>query len=410
VCFASLDYPTNAKGAGVGTYIRTVANQLSRIGHEVLVIALSRNKEREESFDGPIRIVYVSPHNLHWYISKFPLLRNISLAIRELEYSYAVWKAVKKIHDQKSLDIVQSTETGNFFLALFQKRMSFSFVIRLHGEKYTIYKHRPDREVGFDIWLCRLFQLWAIKNTSHLMSPSYSHAKRILNEVKIEKRISVIPNFLDYEFIDKVITTKVSNLDIIPENKTVLYVGRLEYGKGIWPLLQAAITVVKSVSNVQFLLAGTHHPTLSPSELSSFIKSNQLDNNVRILGHVCWEDLLALYKKSSIVVMPSYYETFGNTFLEAMLFEKPVIGFSGSSLEEIIEDGRSGHIIKRGDISCLACRIESLLKNREVREAMGREGRRRAVEKFSVSVVLPKLLAFYDEVLASSGFHFAKLI
>lgn len=389
----------HGSGAGVGTYYKTVAQELSLLGHDIIVLALSPDNKPKEYNDGPVRVFFITITNFHWYISKIPFIKKLSSAVRELEYSYAAWKEVKKIQERELLDIVQCTETGNFFIGLLRNKVSFHFVVRLHGEKYTIYKNRPDMNVGFEIWLYRYFQRQGIKKAGYLMSPSQSHAANISKEIRSAGEISVIPNFLDHQYIDKISSQDEGENIFTSDAQIVLYAGRLEKGKGVWPLLEAAPEVIKAFPSVQFLLAGNYHPTLSKTELMNFIQSKGINENVKIMGYIPWEKLFTLYEKSSIVAMPSYYETFGHTFLEAMFMSKPVIGFSGSSLEEIIEDGISGFIVERGNIASLAQAIMTLLRDKEVREKMGKAARKRAEERFAVSAVFPQLIKFYDNVL-----------
>jgi glycosyltransferase involved in cell wall biosynthesis len=404
ICFVSLDYPIkmHGSGAGVGTYYKTVAQQLSLLGHDIVVLALSPDNKPKEYHDGPVRVFFITITNFHWYISKVPFIKKLSLAVRELEYSYAAWKEIKRILEKEPLDIVQCTETGNFFLGKYHKKMSFRFVVRLHGEKYTIYKNRPDMKVGFEIWLYRYIQRQGIKKADYLMSPSQSHAGNISKEIKNAVEISVIPNFLDHQYIDK-ISYQDECENIFPSGEQIVfYAGRLEKGKGVWPLLEAASEVIKEFPSVQFLLAGNFHPTLSKTELMNYIQSMGINENVKILGYVPWEELFVLYKKSAIVAMPSYYETFGHTFLEGMFMSKPVIGFSGSSLEEIIEDGISGFIVERGNISALARAMVILLQDKELREKMGKAARKRAEERFTVSAIFPQLIKFYENIIRIS--------
>jgi len=404
ICFAALDYPDRDHGAGVGTYYKTVARQLSGLGHDVSVISLAKGRDTRTLHDGAVKVFYVTTSNLHWYISRVPLIRKIASAVRELEHSYALWKKVSDIHKEMSLDIVQSTETGSFFLALYQRRMSFRFVIRLHGEKYTVYKNCPEMKVNFDTWFCRLFQRFAIRRTNLLLSPSRSHAKSIRKELRKNKEILVIPNFLDYGYMDRIVGEKSLN-DLGTARQVILYVGRLERGKGLWPLLEAAGCMNKK-GGMEIWLAGNYHPTLKQTDLLECIRKNGLEDIVKILKHVPWEDLLRLYKRADVVVMPSYYETFGHTFIEAMFMSRPVIGFSGSSLEEIVENGRSGFIVERGDVVSLAGAMDKMLGDKELRESVGKEARKHAVERFAAPAIFPELLSFYEGLVRHADFLF----
>ncbi len=398
-CLAYPDYPTSTRGAGVGTYVRTLARELVKYGHEVTIVAIVTDRNGKSIDTDNIKIITSIPTDFHWYISKLPVLKRFAEAIREVEYSYALWKVVRKLHREKPFDIVQGTETGSLFLALRQKAMSYSFVLRLHGEKYTIYRHRPDIRMTLDIRLSRIVQRRAIRSAAHLLAATNQHAQNIWNELEGRcQPITVIPNMLDCNEIDDLVASVAPDLTYDADQPIVLYSGRLERGKGLWPLLEAAPTIVKIVPNTRFLIAGNYHPTLSPAEIQRFISSHELENNITIMGHVKWADLFQLYKRAAIFAMPSYYETFGNTFVEAMMVGTPVVGFSGSSLEEIVENGVSGFIVPRGDIDALAHTIITVLTTPKLREMTGQNARKRAVDAFSTTAVMPELNAYYSRI------------
>jgi len=87
--------------------------------------------------------------------------------------------------------------------------------------------------------------------------------------------------------------------------------------------------------------------------------------------------------------------------LEALACEVPVIATRAGGLPEVVEHGVNGYLVEVGDVSTMTECASEILHNDELRERMGKEGRRAAVEKFNVTAVVPRYLRFYDQILQS---------
>jgi len=107
------------------------------------------------------------------------------------------------------------------------------------------------------------------------------------------------------------------------------------------------------------------------------------------------DDVVAALSAFDIVVVPSLREPFGRTAVEAMLAEKPVVGSAVDGLAEIIFDGRTGLLFPPGDWRHLADALLHLAANPDIRREMGRAGRKRALEYFSVRRMATEIVGHY---------------
>src|SRR6202041_1753634 len=122
----------------VGTQIRLLAKALVKAGHRVSVVALRENGTPARAQDGGVEVHRVSPGNVHWYLSRIPGMDSLLvMAIREVEYSKAVWSAVRTIQKDQPFDLLEGTETGSVYASLQRK---VPLVIRLHGDTFTFHK------------------------------------------------------------------------------------------------------------------------------------------------------------------------------------------------------------------------------------------------------------------------------
>ena len=101
-----------------------------------------------------------------------------------------------------------------------------------------------------------------------------------------------------------------------------------------------------------------------------------------------------------VLVQPSLTESFGLTVAEALSSEVPVVASNVGGLTELIEDGVCGYLVPPRNASALADKIIDLLDHPEKRLSMGRAGRERILNNFSLSTTVEKYLELYTKLLA----------
>jgi glycosyltransferase involved in cell wall biosynthesis/LmbE family N-acetylglucosaminyl deacetylase len=376
----------------VGSQVRTFGQALVAEGHKVAVVALAEPGQPEFQDDGGIRVYRVKRGNVHWYISRIPLLGGwVSLPIREMEYASAAWRRVRRLHAEEPFDLIEGTETGSLFAAMWAKA---PVVIRLHGEEYTFRKYTPGLRLTIQVRLSRGLQRMALRRARLLISPSRAHAREIAAELgAVHPPIEVAPNAVPPGHG----TSPSGDGGRRPGSApVVLYVGRLERRKGIPALLEAARLILDEAPRVQFVLAGPFHPTLAEAHLREMVDRLGLNGQLRLLGHVPHEELAGWYGSASVCVLPSYYETFGIAALEAMRAGVPVVGFNVGALPEVIEDGVSGLLTPPGDSKALAGAIMRLLRDDAMRTRLAAGARQRAEARFEIGRLVPLELASYN--------------
>ena len=97
--------------------------------------------------------------------------------------------------------------------------------------------------------------------------------------------------------------------------------------------------------------------------------------------------------------MPSYYETFGISVIEAMAFGIPVVATNVGGLPEVVENGVTGILVPPGDIQALADAIVYLLSNSQLRLQMGEAGKSRVLSEFTVDLVSEMTMDKYKSLL-----------
>lgn len=130
---------------------------------------------------------------------------------------------------------------------------------------------------------------------------------------------------------------------------------------------------------------------------------SQLANGLGIGGRVRFlgarSDIGNILSESDIFVLTSRYEGFPISILEAMRAGLPVIASDVGGVSEAVLEGQTGFLIPRGSWKTLHSRLKTLLTNPELRVRMGKEGRKRYEQLFTLDRMVNKTLRVYEHVL-----------
>ena len=196
------------------------------------------------------------------------------------------------------------------------------------------------------------------------------------------RRHITIPNAVDIECVDKALAArspKVVKTASLSEGKMVVgTVARLSREKGIDILLKAFALMQKVIHNAQLLIVGDGNQL---ADLQGLSRQLGIDDSITWMGRLSWEDAIGCLGLMDVVAMPSRFEGFGLTAVEAMACGKPVVASRVDGLAEIIQDGVNGCLVSAEDASVFAETLIALFKDEERRKIIGVSARRH-VEKY----------------------------
>jgi glycosyltransferase involved in cell wall biosynthesis len=179
--------------------------------------------------------------------------------------------------------------------------------------------------------------------------------------------------------------------DAVP---TVAYAGRLIPKKGVDVLLRA---VAKQADDVRLLIAGDGPQRGELEQLAAMLG---LAERVTFLGHVTADEMQRAFATAWVQAAPSTWEEpFGLVAAEGMMRGTAVVTTDSGGLAEQVEVGVTGFTTPAGDVEALATALRAILTDREKAEAMGRAGRERALELFTMDAVLDRFEAIYAELV-----------
>jgi hypothetical protein len=394
--FVSLESPFDtAGGGGIAACLRALLPEFAAAGHRVTVLANSREKKEQTHSDGKVRIVPVALPGLHWYVGKVPLLSALlTHPLRQVEWSRRFHQAATDVFREDPPDVIESGESGALILA---RKPIAPLIVRLHGSSYAFQKFSSG-SVAPGTRLDRRLEVAALRRCAAISAPSRFQALEASRDTGCAlDEIAVIPNPLAARLL-----AEASRPAAETDTGTVLYTGRMAPVKGIPHLLDAARQVCETAKDARFVLAGPWQMGKTPPEFG-FGKDGELNGGrVSWKGHVSWEEMAALYRRAAVFVMPSWFESFGISVIEAMAFGLPVVASRAGALPETVQDGITGLLVPPGDSDALARAVLKLLEDPALRRRMGLAGQQRAREYYAADRVARQTLDLYERARLNS--------
>jgi rhamnosyl/mannosyltransferase len=241
----------------------------------------------------------------------------------------------------------------------------------------------------------RPFLRFALKRAARIIvsSPSLANQAAALREFR--DKCVVIPFGLDAARLEPAPDTapEAEALRQRYPGPLVLFVGRMVDYKGVDVLLRALVGVEATT-----LLVGDGPRRAALEELATDLG---LGDRTVFLGDVDDRRMSALYQACDLFVLPSVTraEAFGLVQLEAMAAGKPVVSTSvPTGVPWVNQHGRTGLVVRPGEVPALRDAIVKLLKDPELRSRMGREGRARVSTDFTIARMVAQTTALYAQV------------
>jgi D-inositol-3-phosphate glycosyltransferase len=174
-----------------------------------------------------------------------------------------------------------------------------------------------------------------------------------------------------------------AEIGIAPEERVVLFVGRIDPIKGIDTLIDAAETMLATDSiepAPTFLIVGGDlgadgAPVGPLADVAESIAERGIAAQFRLVGSQPQDQLPLFYAAADVVAVPSRYESFGLVAVEALACAKPVVASRVGGLRFTIDEGATGLLVKPQSPPALAAALETVLGDEALRAAMAAAAR-----------------------------------
>ncbi len=244
-------------------------------------------------------------------------------------------------------------------------------------------------------WLYRLCERALASVTDVIVSVSERDRQRLMQWGIPHHKIVTIPNGIDLTAFDGPVD--VGNLrrelGLDEDRPLVMQVGRLSAQKDPLAFVEGAARVIRERPDTQFALVG-EGPLREA--VAAHIRALDLDGHVHLLG---WrEGACRLIAAADVVSLTSRWEGMPYVLLEAMAWSRPVVASAVNGCPEILVDGVTGFLVPAGNTTVWAGRVLDLLNEPAKAAAMGRRGRERVEERFSLHEMTARIERLYLQV------------
>ena len=178
--------------------------------------------------------------------------------------------------------------------------------------------------------------------------------------------------------------------------RVLLSVSRLTRSKGIELVLLALKQLISQHQKLDYIVIGDGP---EKERLHDLVQTLGIQQRVTFLGNLSHREVMEYMGLCEVFCLPSWQETFGLVYVEAMLHGKPVVGCRGQGIDGLIVEGESGLLAEPRDVRSLINALEFLLDNNDVARRIGEEGRKLVLENYTWEASARKCMKVYEEVL-----------
>jgi glycosyltransferase involved in cell wall biosynthesis len=182
------------------------------------------------------------------------------------------------------------------------------------------------------------------------------------------------------------------------KDNTIITIGRLNWEKNQKALIEAMPQVLQAVPDVILQIVGSGPDELNLKALASKL---DIDRTIVFLGNVEREKIPELLSKAKIFVLPSLWEAFPYTIIEASFAGLPIVATRVGGIPEQVPDRKGGILVAEPSPEALAKGLIELLQNPEQRKQYGTYNQKRATEHFQGEHMIKKLEALYADLLTT---------
>ena len=399
-------YRGNPYCGGQGIYIYNLSKELAKLGAEVDVIVGPPYPDPLEEWATVYKIENLNMWSIKtkdipleklkrifslWNFADYVLTRLHMFPEMET-FSFRTFFALKKILKTKRYDIIHDIQSLGW-ATVPMKGYGIPIVTTVH---HPLTKDREADLMGnrglWDKTTTILFyplvmQSFVIRRLDRVITSFREGIDELQKAFGVKReRVSVVYNGMDVDMFQ--------NTGEKREENALLFVGNTEDSKKGLVYLFEAMTMLPE--NITLTIVDDGPP--KKMSAADMIKKYNLGHRVKFTGKLSYDALVSIYSRKTILVMSSLFEGFGLPAVEAMSCKTPVVVTTSGSLKEVVSPD-CGILVPPKDPVALKEGILKLLGDKKLREKMGENGRKWAVENFSWPVAAKNTFEVYKDVV-----------
>lgn len=269
--------------------------------------------------------------------------------------SNKIQRAIKKIYDFSRIDIIHAYTLftdGNVALNI-KKKYNIPYVVTIRNtDVNTFFRY---------MFYLRKRGIKIMEEADAIFFISQAYKNEVFNKYipkemkeKLEQKSYIIPNGVDDYWINNQYIHQ--NTKDLNKKIKIIYVGRIDYNKNI-ETTQKALNILRNKNyEVEFSIVGKIENKKIFHRIMKYKNTKYFENKPK-------NELIKLYRDNDIFVMPSFTETFGMVYVEAMSQGLPVIYTKGQGFDKQFQDGKIGYAINPKNPNDIAEKIIQICNN-----------------------------------------------
>lgn len=401
-----LCYRANPYSGGQGIYLKYIAEELIRQGHEVHVIAgppypsldekitVHRIHNNEYFIKKGLSIIdykdpmaVFQPVNFYEYFSSrfgvFPEIKSFSIR---------AYLKIRSLSQNIKFDIIHDNQCLGYGLMM-MKSLGIPLVATIHHPltidlKNAVLKASSFKNAGKVVMFYPvLMQRLVSRQLDHIITVS-EDSKNMNHShfgIPLEKQ-TVIYNGTDTDIFRPVYNIKKNK-------KKLIFVGNVTDEKKGFTYLARAMRSIDSSCYLTVVDGGSPHR----KGIDDLLNTLGISHRVEFTGKITTDELVRHYNEAQIAIVPSVYEGFGFPASEAMACGTPVIASDGGALPEVVGD--AGITVPARDVSALAEAVNMMLSNKKKLKQMREKGISRVENMFSWEKTVSRIVEVYSRFI-----------
>jgi N-acetyl-alpha-D-glucosaminyl L-malate synthase BshA len=368
-------YPTFG---GSGVVATELGRALAKKGHQIHFI----------SYNLPVRLEALNDSNIHYHevnVPNYPLFKyqpyELALSSRLVD--------VVKTHKVDVLHVHYAIPHA--YAAYMAKKMLLDngihipIVTTLHGTDITLVGSHP---------FYRPAVTFSINHSDRVTAVSESLKQDTLRLFDINKKIEVIPNFIDIDRIKAKGKPCERSLLANKEEKIVTHISNFRPLKRILDVIAIFEGILPKVKS-KLMMVGEGP---EKSKAMEYVKNKGLQEHVLFLGNSNEIDKILCF--SDLFLLPSEKESFGLSALEAMAHGVPVISSNAGGIPEVNQHGVTGYLSNIGDTADMTQNALRLLENEKQHNLFKIQSQEQA-QRFNINTIVSQYESSYVDAIAS---------
>jgi glycosyltransferase involved in cell wall biosynthesis len=247
-----------------------------------------------------------------------------------------------------------------------------------------------------------------LETVERIVATSPQEQEHMRSLVSQKGEIDIIPCGTDIQQFGSVTREAArTRLEIAPEAKVVLYVGRFDPRKGIETLVRAVgESKFYESKQLQLIIGGGCTPGNSDAKerdrIVGIVNELGIDECTSLPGCLSREILPSYYAAADVCVVPSHYEPFGLVAIEAMACGTPVVASDVGGLQFTVVNEETGLLVPPQNVPAFNHAIDRILSDPQWQQELGKAAKKRVIDKFSWHGVASQLDKLYTQLLQQS--------